>query len=66
MPKVSLIILSFDNWMYGSNPWNCDFDDLNFDDDEMFIAKGWIYRINYDILERLNNSLIVDVYTNWM
>ena len=32
--------------MCGSNPWNGDFDDLNFDDDEMFIAKGWMYCIN--------------------
>ena len=52
--------------MYESNPWNADFDDLSFDGNERFITRQWIYRINDDIIERLNNGSIFDIYTNIM
>ena len=50
--------------MYKSNPQNSDFDDLPFDGDERLITRWQINRINDDVIERLNNGLIVDVYTN--
>ena len=50
--------------MYEGNPQNEDFDDSPFDGDETFITRRWIYCINDDIIERLNNGLIVGVYTN--
>ena len=51
--------------MYASNPWNAGFGYFNFGGDERFITK-YIYCINDDIIEMLNNGLIVDVYANWM
>ena len=52
--------------MYVSNPQNSGFYDLPFDGDERLITRRQIYRINDNIKERLNNGLIVDVYTNKM
>ena len=52
--------------MYESNPINADFDDLPFDCDERLITRRRIYCMNDDIVERLNNGSIVDVYTNLM
>ena len=52
--------------MYVRNPWNANFDDLNFDGDQRLINRRQIYRINDDIVEILNNGPIVDVYMNWM
>ena len=51
----------FDNRIYESNPQNYDFDDLPFDDDEMLIPRWQIYRINDDILFKLNIGPGVDV-----
>ena len=50
--------------MYKSNPQNSDFDDLPFDGDERLSTIFQINIINDDIIERLNNGLLVDVYTN--
>ena len=49
--------------MYVTNPWNVDFGDSPFDGDERLITRQKTYRINDDVVvERLNNSLIVDLY----
>ena len=45
-----------------SNPVNDNFYDLPFDGDQRFISKQRIYSINDNILERLNNASIVNVY----
>ena len=50
--------------MYVSNHQNEDCDDLPFDGDQKLINRQLIYCINDDIVERLNNGLIVEVYTN--
>ena len=50
--------------MYKSNPQNADFDDLPFDGDERLITILQINFINDDTIERLNNGLLVEVYTN--
>ena len=47
--------------MYVSNPWNANFDDLPFNGDERLVTKQQIYRINDDIIKRLNNGSIVYV-----
>ena len=52
--------------MYEINHRNADIDDLPFDGDERLVTIQKIYRMNYDIIERLKNSLIIDVYTNKM
>ena len=61
--------------MYVSNNQNYEFDDLLFNGDERLINIQLIYCINDDILEmfengyiieRLNNVLVVDIYTNRM
>ena len=62
MLKVSLIKSSFDNLKCVSNPQNDDFNDLPFDFDQSLITRRPIYRINDNILERLKNGLIIDVY----
>ena len=49
-----------------SNPQIFDFDDLPFYGDQRLINGQQIYLINDDIVERLNNGLIVDVYTKIM
>ena len=59
--KVILTKIVFDNRIYESNPQNYDFDDLPFDDDEMLIPRWQIYRINDDILFKLNIGPGVDV-----
>ena len=48
--------------MYEINPQNDDFDDLTFDVDQSLITRKRIYRINDDIVNRLNNCLIFDIY----
>ena len=50
--------------MYVSNPQNADFGDLRFDFGQRLITRQWIYCINGDIIERLSNAFVVDVYTN--
>ena len=50
--------------MYESNTQSVDFDDLPFDNDEGLISGRQIYRINDNIVERSNNSLIIDVHKN--
>ena len=50
--------------MYNNSPRNSDFNDLPFDVDERLISRRKVYRINDDIIERFNNNLIVDIYTN--
>ena len=52
--------------MYVSNPQNENFDDLPFDGDQMLITRWRMYGVNDDIVERLKNGSIVDVYTNQM
>ena len=52
--------------MYESNPQNANFVDLNFDSDQRLISGQQIYHVNYDIVFRLNNCLIVDLYINRM
>ena len=52
--------------MYVGNPWNDDFNDLTFDGDQILITRERIYSIHDDIVERLNNGSIVDVYSNRM
>ena len=47
--------------MYESNPLNVNVDDLPFDGDEMLITRQQLYRINDNIMLRLNNDLIVEV-----
>ena len=64
--KVSAIKLSFDKWMYVSNPLNSDSDGLNLYGDKMLIDIRWIYFVNDDIIEKLKNGLIVDIYMNRM
>ena len=50
--------------MYVSNPQNSDFGYLPFDGDQRLITGQRIYLVNDDIVERLENGLIVDVYMN--
>ena len=52
--------------MYLNSHLNDNFDDLPFDGYEMLITRQQIYSIKGDIIERLNNGSIVDVYTNRM
>ena len=54
------------SWMCVSNTQNSDLDYLPFDGDKMLITKWWIYCIDGDIIEILNNGLIIDVYINRM
>ena len=49
-----------------SNPQNANFDDLHFDGDEKLITRQKKYPINDDIIERLKNVWIVDLYTTQM
>ena len=41
--------------MHEGNPRNTDFDGFHFDGDERLITRQQIYRINDDIVKRLNN-----------
>ena len=59
--NVSLIELSFDNWMCVSNPWNNDFYDLPFYGDQRLIYGRQIYHANDDIIESFNNGSNFDV-----
>ena len=52
--------------MYESNARNANFNFLPFDGDQSLITRQLIYFINDDIIERLNNGLIIDVYMNLM
>ena len=62
--RVSSIELSFDQWMYDSNSWIFDFVELTFDGDQRLIAGWQIYRENGDIVFRLKNGSVIDIYTN--
>ena len=61
MLKVSLIKQSFDNWECGNNPLNANFDELTFDYYQRLITRRRIYCIHDNIVERLNNSSIIEV-----
>ena len=52
--------------MYESNPWNIDLGYLPFYGDQRLITGWRIYSVNYDIVERLSNGSIIDVYMNQM
>ena len=52
--------------MYESNPLNTCFYYFHFDGDERLITGQQIYFTNDDIVERLNNVLVIDVYMNRM
>ena len=52
--------------MYVSNLRNAKFDDLPFDGYQRLISGGQMYCVNDDIVERLKNGLIIDIYTNRM
>ena len=56
----------FDNIMHENNPRNDDFDDLPLDGDGRLISEWRIYCVNNDIVFRLNNGSIVEIYTNQM
>ena len=45
---------------------NDDLIDFNFDSDKRLITRPQIYRVNNDILFRLNNDTKVEIYTNQM
>ena len=64
MLKVSFIGLLFDNLKCLIIPRNTNFDDLPFDFYQRLITRRRIYHIHDNIVERLNNVLIVDVYTD--
>ena len=64
--KVSSIKRSFGNRMYESNPRNDNFVDLTFDSDQNLITGRKIEGANDDIIFRLRNGLIVDIYNNQM
>ena len=66
MLKVSLIKWSLDNIIYESNPLNANFGYLPFDGSESLIPGWQIYRINDDIVFRLNNDSMIDAVTNRM
>ena len=50
--------------MYVINLQGDDLDDSPFDGDQSLITRRHIYCINHDIVERMNNGSIVDVYVN--
>ena len=64
MLKVSSIKQSFDNWMYVSNHQNSGVNDLTFYGDQRLITGQRIYSANDDIIERMNNCSIANVYMN--
>ena len=59
--KVSLTKQCFDNRIYEGNTQNYDFNDLSFDGDERLITRRQLYRINGNIIFRLNNGSSVDI-----
>ena len=52
--------------MYVINPQNDDFNYFLFDGDQMLTNRQQMYCINYYIIKRLNNGLIVEVHMNRM
>ena len=64
--KFSSIEQSFENWIYGNDPQNDNFDDLHFYGDQRLIDRQQIYCANDDIIERLKNILLVYIYMNLM
>ena len=52
--------------MYECNPQNSYSYDLPFDGDQRLIDWQQIYSVNDDIVFRLNNGSIVDIYKNKM
>ena len=50
--------------MYVSTTQNADFYDLPSYSDRLLITRLQIYHINDDVVERLNNDYIINVYTN--
>ena len=48
--------------MYVSNTRNANFDDLLFYGDQRLISGRQIYRVNDDIVEKLKNYSIIDIY----
>ena len=59
--KVGLIKQLFDKWECGDNSRNDNFNDLPFDDYQRLITRQRIYHIHDNIVERLNNSSIIEV-----
>ena len=55
-----------DDIMYESNNINAGFNDLKFGDDERLITRRHLCSITDDIIERLNNDLIIELYMNIM
>ena len=64
--KVSTIRQQLVDIIYEINPRDANFDNLPFDGDERLIARQKIYRINDDIVFRLNNGFRIYVKMNWM
>ena len=64
--KVGSIERSFDKIMCVVNPKNYYLNHLPFDWDQRLITIQLVYITNDNIIERLNNSSIVDIYTNQM
>ena len=62
--EVSFSERSCDDLKCVSNPLNTNSNDSHFDWYEMLITRQQIYSINNNIVERLNNSLIIDKYMN--
>ena len=56
----------FDEIMYESNNINAGFSELPFGVHDRLITRRQLYSINDDIIERLNNDLIIDLYMNLM
>ena len=52
--------------MYENNHQNDYFYDLRFDGDHRLISGHQIYRVNDDVIERLNNGSIIYIYINRM
>ena len=54
-----------ENWNYGSDPQNADFDDLPFDYDQMLITRRPMDFLDYNIVESwtivwLENCLVTE------
>ena len=56
MLNFSLTKKLFDNWMYEGNSQNANFYYLPIYGDERLIIRQKLYRINYNIVFRLNNG----------
>ena len=55
-----------DNWKYGSDPQNADFNHLPFDYDKRLIPRQPIDRLTNNIIEWLNNILIKRLFEKVM